>query len=193
MYALHYKIINSLILEHAYSLIQYTLTTVTYSIAVAIMSERDITTKQQLLDILHGTPKSEEQLQQEVDTKNLCTLEKLHKAVGEQIAIVEKAHEDQQPEVAHRIAVGMLDIDLHKEMRWVERMIDEKRKQHDHLYSTYTQMEKKENFKKERKKCLVEKLGPKDAALVMNAMEGNQQESERDQQRKELQKKLSLT
>ena len=163
------------------------------SYTATTMSKRGITTKQQLLDILHSAPKSAEEIQQEVDTRNLQILKKLHKAVGERIAIMEKAHEDEQSEELHRIAIGMLDIDLHKEMRCVERMIEEKRKQHDLLYNTYTQIEKRENFKEERKRCLVGKLGSKDAAKVMDIMEVNQQDREGDEQRKELQKKLSLT
>ena len=159
---------------------------------VTTMSKRDITTKEQLLDILHSTPKSEEEIQQEVNMRNLQILKKLHKAVGERIVIMEKAHEDQQSEEVHRIAVGMLDIDLHKEMRYVERMMEEKQKQHELLYNTYTQMEKRENFKEERKRSLVEKLGSKDAAKVISTMETNQQDEERDKERKELQKKLSL-
>ena len=76
--------------------------------------------KEQLLDILHSTL-TDEEIQQEADMRNLQILKKLHKAVGERIVIMEKAHEDQQSEEVHRIAVGMLDIDLHKEMRYVER------------------------------------------------------------------------
>lgn len=154
------------------------------------MSKRDITTKQQLLDVLHSRPKSEEEIQQEVDARNLQLLQQLHKAVGEYIAKVEQAHEDQQPEELHTIAVGMLDIELHKEMRCVERMIEEKRKQHDKLYNAYTQMERREKFKEERKMSLVDKVGAKDAAVIMAAMEETQHKREKDQQRRTLQKKL---
>ena len=114
---------------------------------VTTMSKRGITTKEQLLDILHSTL-TDEEIQQEADMRNLQISLKLHKAVGERIVIMEKAHEDQQSEEVHRIAVGMLDIDLHKEMRYVERMMEEKQKQHDLLYNTYTQMEKEKTLKK---------------------------------------------
>ena len=156
------------------------------------MSKTGITTKQQLLGILHSTPKSEEEVQQEEDMRNLQILKKLHKAVGERIAIMEAAHEDHRSEEVHKIAVGMLDIDLHKEMRYVERMIEVKQKQHDLLYNTYRQMERRDSYREERKRYLVEKLGSKDAAKVISTMEMNQQDEERDEQRKQLQKKLSL-
>ena len=156
------------------------------------MTRREVTKKQQLLDILHGRPPTKEEIQQEVDMKNLEQLRQLHKAVGERIAMVEQAHEDQQPDHVHQFAVGMLDIDLHKEIRCVERMIIEKRKQHDTLYNTYKQMERRESFKKERRRCLVETLGSTDAAVIIDTMEGNQQDREKDQQRKELEKKLSI-
>lgn len=152
----------------------------------------NVTAKQQLLDMVHGKQKSKEEIQQEIDTRNLQHLCQLHKVVGERIAKVEQAHEEQQSENLHRIAVGMLDIDLHKEMRCVEEMIQQKQKQHDVLYSTYAQLEKRARFKEERKRCLVEKLGANDAELLMNAMENNQYEKEKGQQREELQKKLSL-
>ena len=146
------------------------------------MSDREITTKQQLLGILHSTPKSKEEIQQEVDRRNFEILKKLHKSVGERIAMVEKVHEDQETEQVERIAIGMLDVDLHKEMRCVERMIEEKRKQHEIFYNMYTQMEKRENFKEQRKRCLIEKLGLKDAASIVNALKLSPQGS--DEQRK---------
>jgi len=154
------------------------------------MSKKNITTKQQLLDMVHSKPKCEEETQQEVDKRNLELLYQLHEAVGERIANVEQIHEDQKSENLHRIAVGMLDIDLHKEMRCVEEMIQEKQKQHDILYNSYTLMERRVNFMEERKKCLIDRVGTKDAAVVMDTVAVNQQE--KDQQRKELQKKLNL-
>lgn len=158
------------------------------------MNKRDITTKQQLLEIIHSKPKSKEELQQEADLKDFQLLCQLHSNVGERISAVEQAHEDQQPESLHRFAVGMLDIELHKEMRCVERMIEEKQKQHDLLYHTYTQMEKRERFKEERSRCLEEKLGPNDAAVVMDVMGAGmkQHEKEKSQQREELKRKISL-
>ena len=154
------------------------------------MTRRTITTKQQLLEILHDRPPTEEEIQQEADMKNLRLLQQLHKAVGELIAMVEQAHEEQQPYHVHRFAIGMLDIELHKEMRCVESMIKEKRKQHDILYNTYMQMKKRKSFKEERKRSLVETLGSTNAAAIINTIEGDQQEREKDQQRKELKKKL---
>lgn len=156
------------------------------------MSKRNITTKQQFLEILHSTPKSEEEIQQEEEKRNFQILKKLHKTVGERIAILEAAHEDHQSEEVHRIAVGMLDIDLHKEMRYVERMIEDKRRQHDLFYNTYIQMEKRERHREERKRHLVEKLGSKDAAKVIGSMGMNKQDEERDEKRKQLKKKLSI-
>ena len=155
------------------------------------MNEKEITTKQQLVGILYSTPKSREEIQQEVDRRNLEILKKLHKSVGEQIAMVEKAHEDQATEQVQRTAIGMLDIDLHKEMRVVERMIEEKRNQHEMCYNMYTHIEKRQNFEEQRKRCLIKKLGSKDAATIVNAMKLNQQE--RDEQRKKLHKTLSLS
>ena len=157
------------------------------------MTRRNVTTKQQLLDMLHGRSPTEEEIQQEVDMKNLEQLRQLHKAVGERIAMVEQAHEDQQPDHVHQFVVGMLDIDLHKEIRCVEKIIKEKHNQHDMLYNTYKQMERRESFKEERRRCLVETLGSTDAAVIIGAMEGNQQQREKDQQRKELKKKISIT
>ena len=51
-------------------------------------------------------------------------------------------------------------------------------------------MERRVNFMEERKKCLIDRVGTKDAAVVMDTVAVNQQE--KDQQRKELQKKLNL-
>ena len=142
--------------------------------------------------MVHGTPKSEEEVRKEEERRNFQILKKLHKAVGERIAMVETAHDHPSSERAHRIAVGMLDIELHKEIRHVERIMEEKRKEHELLYNAYTQMGKKGDYSAERKRHLLEKLGPEDAAKVISTMEMDQQDEERDKQRKLLQKKLSF-
>lgn len=166
---------------------------VKYATIAAKMAKRSVTSKQQLLNMLHGRPLSEEELQQEADKRSLKLLQHLHKVVGKQIAIVEQVHKDHQSDEAHRFAVGMLDIGLHKEIRCVERMIEEKWREHDGLYSTYTHIERRESFKAERRKSLVEILGSQDAETLLNAMErNNQHKRERDQQREKLQKKLGI-
>ena len=134
------------------------------------MNAYPITSMDDLKNMLHGEPKSDQQLVQENYTSQFQKLRYLHQLAGERIVELEDAINQHKSDRLVSIVAAKLEIELKKVLVVANEMKRIIRTHRDHTFNLYILAGRTEDAREECKQRLIEKIGEEDAAKLMDAI-----------------------
>jgi len=134
------------------------------------MDAYPITTMDKLKTILHGEPKSDQQLAVENYDNQFKKLRYLHQIARERIVELEDAINQQKSERLVSIAAIKLEIELKKVLAVANEMKRIVRTHRDHTFNLYILAGRTEEAREQCKQRLIEKIGEEDATKLMDTI-----------------------